>query len=290
MTSGPAAGRVGAGSGLFGPDSLSWRVNREAVLLLGGPRALLLQLAHPLVAAGVAEHSDFLRDPMGRLRRTLTTMLSIVFGDAATVAECAARIADTHARVRGTLREGTRSFPAGSVYDASDPRLLLWVHATLVDSALVTYEWLVAPLTEIERARLYEESKTVARLLGVPDRDLPDTYSSFARYVADMLAGPLAEITPTARRLGRSVLEPPIPFLPPGALRPRGARHRRSFASRRSRELRARVGRPSRASPWHARAHRADVASVDTGRGAGNAAGPRRRGEKYRLRSAALGG
>jgi uncharacterized protein (DUF2236 family) len=216
MTDGPAPGGVGAGTGLFGPDSLSWRVNREAVLLLGGPRALLLQLAHPLVAAGVAEHSDFLRDPVGRLRRTLTTMLSIVFGDAATVAESAARIADTHARVRGTLRQGTRSFPAGSVYDASDPRLLLWVHATLVDSALVTYEWLVAPLTASERARFYEESKTLARLLGVPDRELPDSYPSFARYVADMLDGPLAEITPTARRLGRSVLEPPIPLLPPG--------------------------------------------------------------------------
>ncbi len=213
MATTPIHRESAAPPGLFGPDSISWRINREAVLLLGGPRALLLQLAHPLVAAGVAEHSDFLEDPVGRLRRTLITMLSLVFGDAATVAHCATRIEEAHVRVRGILREPTRAFPAGTTYDARDPRLLLWVHATLVDSALVTYEWLVAPLAEHERARFYEESKMVARLLGVPDHELPDTYPRFVRYLEAMHDGPLAEITPTARRLARAVLQPDIPIL-----------------------------------------------------------------------------
>jgi uncharacterized protein (DUF2236 family) len=210
MTDPPAHPPCGGTSGLYGPESISWRINREAVLLLGGPRALLLQLAHPLVAAGVAEHSDFLADPLRRLRRTLTAMLSIVFGDAAVVTRCAAGVAEAHARVRGSLGEGTRSFPAGTVYDARDPRLLLWVHATLVDSGLTTYEWSVAALTERDRARFYEESKAVARLLGVPDHALPDTYPDFLQYVEEMLAGPLAEITPTARRLARAVLRPRV--------------------------------------------------------------------------------
>ena len=215
MLSPPVHPSPAVAAGLFGPDSVSWRVNRESALLLGGPRALLLQLAHPLVAAGVAAHSDFLEDPLGRLRRTLTTMLSIVFGDAATVAECAERVVHAHIRVRGVLDEGTRAFPAGTVYDARESRLLLWVHATLVDSALVTYEWAVAPLADRERAALYEESKAVARLLGVCDRDLPDAYAGFRRYVDGMLGGPLAEITPTARRLARAVLQPHVSLLPP---------------------------------------------------------------------------
>jgi uncharacterized protein (DUF2236 family) len=140
-------------------------------------------------------------------------MLSLVFGDATTVAQCATRVGDAHIRVRGILREGTRACPAGTTYDARDPQLLLWVHATLVDSALVTYEWLVAALADHERARFYEESKLVARLLGVPDHELPDTYPRFVRYVQAMHEGPLAEITPTARRLARAVLQPDLPLL-----------------------------------------------------------------------------
>lgn len=200
--------------GLFARDSIFRRVNREAVLLLGGQRALLLQLAHPLVAAGVADHSDFLAHPLRRLWRTVDTMLRIVHGDRAT-AEAAAQALDAvHARVRGTLGDGTETFPAGTPYHAHDPSLLLWVHATLVDSALVTYECFVRPLAPDERERFHAESRIVARLLGVPEDRLPRSYASFAHYLGETLSGRTLHPTPTARRLADAVLHPPLPFLP----------------------------------------------------------------------------
>jgi uncharacterized protein (DUF2236 family) len=200
--------------GLFARDSVFRRVNREAVLLLGGQRALLLQLAHPLVAAGVAEHSDFLAHPLRRLWRTVDTMLRIVHGDRAT-AEAAARALDAvHARVHGTLGEGTAGFPGGTAYRAQDPALLLWVHATLVDSALVAYKAFVKVLAPDERERFYAESRVVARLLGVPDEVLPQSHAAFVRYLDDTIAGGVLEPTPTARRLADAVLHPPLAFVP----------------------------------------------------------------------------
>src|SRR3982074_439411 len=126
--------------GLFAEDAVIRRVNRENVLpLLGGGRALLMQIAHPKVAAGVDEHSDFRRHPIRRLRRTLLMTMAIVFGDRETAMAAARTVNQVHARVRG---DG---------YHALDPDLLLWVHATLVDTALVTYETFVKRLTSTER-------------------------------------------------------------------------------------------------------------------------------------------
>jgi len=199
---------------LFARDSVFRRVNREAVLLLGGQRALLLQLAHPLVAAGVADHSDFLAHPLRRLWRTVDTMLRIVHGDRAT-AEAAARALDAvHARVHGALKEATPMFPAGTPYRAHDPALLLWVHATLVDSALVAYEAFVRPLAAGERERFHTDSRVVARLLGVPEDLLPQSYPAFAGYVDEMIAGQVLQPTPTARRLADAVLKPSLALLP----------------------------------------------------------------------------
>jgi uncharacterized protein (DUF2236 family) len=200
--------------GLFAPESIFRRVNREAVLLLGGQRALLLQLAHPLVAAGVADHSDFLAHPLRRLWRTVDTMLRIVHGDRAN-AEAAAQALDAvHRRVEGTLADATDAFPRGTPYRAHDPALLLWVHATLVDSALAAYQCFVRRLVADERERFHAESSVVARLLGVPEDATPQSFAAFERYVADMLAGPVLVPTPTARRLADAVLHPPLAFLP----------------------------------------------------------------------------
>src|SRR5436309_11738206 len=125
--SSPDPGRPGD-PGLFGPDSVAWRVNGETAMLLGGPRALLMQIAHPAVAAGVAEHSDFPHEPYRRLWRTIDSMLTISFGDAVQSRQAAERVTALHTRVKGPT------------YDALDPELLMWVHATLVDSALVVHE------------------------------------------------------------------------------------------------------------------------------------------------------
>lgn len=200
--------------GLFEPGSVTRRVNREAVLILAGGRALLMQLAHPLVAAGVAEHSDFRADPLGRLRRTLDAMLSVVFGGPECAGAAVRRVAAVHARVRGVLRESAGAYPAGTRYDARDPKLMLWVHATLVDSALVGYQRFVAPLRRGERALFYAESKRVAGAFGLPDRLLPASLADFEHYLAGMLDGDELAVTPMARRLAEAVLRPGPPGVP----------------------------------------------------------------------------
>jgi uncharacterized protein (DUF2236 family) len=211
---------LGAGEpgdpGLFGPGSETWRVGRERVLLLGGQAALLLQIAHPLVAAGVADHSDFRRRPLDRLRATLGATLAVTFGDRRQAEEAALAVASAHGRVRGRLDRQEGPFAPGTPYRASDPELALWVHATLVEVALDTYERFVGPLGEDRRARYYEEGKRFAVLFGVTDEVLPATYPEFRRYVAAMLEGPALTVGERARELARDVLRPPgAPALAP---------------------------------------------------------------------------
>src|SRR5271170_722788 len=118
---------------LLNPSGVAWRVHREAVLLLGGRRALLMQIAHPAVAAAVADHSDFKRDPFGRLRRTVETMFTLAFGTPADAQAAYRRVDSVHGRVRGEIPAPTGTTAAP--YDARDPELLLWVQATLIDTA-----------------------------------------------------------------------------------------------------------------------------------------------------------
>src|SRR6266487_156000 len=148
-------------AGLFGPGSLVWRVNREGILLLGGGRALILQVAHPLVAAGVEQHSSFREDPWGRLSRTLDVTTRIVFGSTTEAEEASARLWRVHGRVHGVSADGV-------AYDARDPELLMWVHATLVDTALLVYRRYVGPLSIGELRRYYEEQRLLGEKFGVP--------------------------------------------------------------------------------------------------------------------------
>ena len=184
--------------GLFGPDSLAWRVNGEVVLLLGAGRALLMQLAHPAVAAGVAEHSGFPGDPYTRLWRTLDTMLAITFGDTEQSRVAAGRVNAVHERVKG----GT--------YYALDPRLLLWVHATLVDSALLVHDRFVGGLSPSDRERYYRDMKRQAAVLRVPPGVLPGGLGDFRRYVRKQVAR--LEVGDRARELARDILSPPVPL------------------------------------------------------------------------------
>ncbi len=197
---------------VLGPQSVTWRVNREAVLLAGGGCALLLQLAHPLVAAGVAEHSRYREDPLGRLNRTLELTLTIAFGTAREAAEALAQIQRRHERVRGALPEPVGRFAAGTPYRATDPELLFWVHATLVDTAIRVFEMFVAPLSEAEKDRYYEESKIVARLFGVPEPLIPASRHSFAAYWQRMLNGDELAVGRQARDIAASLLAPEHPW------------------------------------------------------------------------------
>ena len=200
-------------AGLFGPGSMTWRVNREGLLLLGGGRALILQVAHPLVAAGVAEHSGYREDPWGRLYRTLDVTTRMVFGDTATAEQAAAGLRRVHSRVRGVTREPGGRFPAGTPYEASDPELLVWVHATLVDTSLLVYERYVGHLTIAERRRYYQEQRLLGEQLGMPCPLQPSTYADFNGYVADMLESDAIAVTDALRDVADAVLRPELPLV-----------------------------------------------------------------------------
>ncbi len=199
----------------FFPQSTIWQVDRELALLLGGGRALLMQLAHPKVAAGVSQHSNFRDDPLGRLYRTMSAMWSIVFDQVAQARTALERVSNVHERVHGTVPPGEPSH-GGMAYDAFEQDLLLWVHATLIDSAMSAYELLVKPLPAKERSRYYEDSKKLAQLFEIDDAHVPPSLPEFNAYMKTMLAGPAIAVGPTAKALARDILYPRPWFLRPG--------------------------------------------------------------------------
>jgi uncharacterized protein (DUF2236 family) len=194
--------------GLFGRRSIVWRVARERVLLAGGPAALLLQVAHPLIAAGVAAHSTFGDAPYERLRATLDATLTITFGDREQAGRAAERVRATHRRVRGKLGTAVGPFVVGTAYTAETPELAFWVHATLVESALDAYSMFVKPLGEEHRVRYYEEARSLAELFGAGAM-APATYAGFRRYLRSM--NDSLAIGEDAGRLSRMILRPPLP-------------------------------------------------------------------------------
>jgi uncharacterized protein (DUF2236 family) len=154
----------------FEPDSMVQRVHEEGVLLLGGGRALLMQIAHPAVARGVAEHSNFRADRLGRLLRTLRPMLAIAFGTREQALAAAASVNRIH--------EGV----AGAGYRARDPELLLWVLATLIDTSLVMHERFVRPLSDGEAEAYYADMRRIGALLGTPPGAMPANIAAFRAY------------------------------------------------------------------------------------------------------------
>jgi uncharacterized protein (DUF2236 family) len=187
---------------VFGPGSLTWRVNGESVLLLGGGRALLLQVAHPGVAAGVAEFSNYRSAPWTRLYRTLDTTVSIVFGDRDTSGRAADRLRRVHERVRGTDDRGVP-------YRALDPELLLWVHATLIDTSLTIFTRYVEDLTVAELERYYAEMKVLGEAYSIPRDAMPADYPAFRRYWESMLTDGL-RVTDTTRDVADAVMRPDL--------------------------------------------------------------------------------
>lgn len=180
--------------GLFGPESVSWHVFRENAVLLGGARALLLQLAHPVVATAVAAHSQYDTDPAGRILRTFDTMYTIVFGDRESALAAARRMRLRHVPVRGRL-------PSGGEYHADNPAYLLWVMATLLDAGLDCYERVVGPLPEAVREAFWTEYRPRFIVFGLPPESTPPTWRAFSDYVRETLEGPSLVVTPHARRI-----------------------------------------------------------------------------------------
>ena len=191
--------------------SITWRVNAERIVLLGWARAILLQLAHPLVAAGVFDHSGFRGTPYAaasRLYHTVHAMLSLTFGDEAARQRTLDGIRAIHRRVNGVLPESTGPYPAGTRYSAEDPALVLWVHATLIESVLLVYEQLVAPLTASERDEYCAEAFPIAVALAAREDEVPRTWNDMRCYLERMYSSNTIAVGTQGRELAGAVLSP----------------------------------------------------------------------------------
>lgn len=207
-----AAGPV---AGVFGPDTVTWRIDREAAVFLGAGRALLLQLAHPWVAAAIAEHSTTLVDPIGRFHRTFDVVFAMVFGSLDRALLSARQLHRRHTMIVGEMPETVGPFAAGSRYCANEIASLRWVHATLVESALMAHDLVLPPLSIEERERYWAESRTFGALFGLTGDDLPADWSGFAAYTAAMMQSETLTVSPAAREIAAQILGGARPWLRP---------------------------------------------------------------------------
>ena len=232
-----ASGRAHPVLGFYGPDSMMWRINREAVLLGSGPAALLLQIAHPSVARGVAEHSDFESDPWKRLHGTINTTLAMVFGDGPAAERAVRKLNRVHGGIRG---EG---------YRAMDPELLLWVQSTLIVTSVEAYGRWVRPLAATEKEQFWQEARRVGVRLGIGLDMSPVDWSALRAYWSWMLSpdGPI-KVSDVARRL-RAVYSPAASSARAGSGdRPADPSQLCPAAAAHPRRVRHTVGRPPRAT------------------------------------------
>jgi uncharacterized protein (DUF2236 family) len=196
--------------------SIAWQVNAERLALLGWSRAILLQLAHPLVAAGVADHSTFRAGtmaPVRRLHATVKAMLSLTFGGPDEQRSAISGIRRIHARVKGQLSDQVGPYAVGTTYSAEDPALILWVHATLLDSIPLAFEQLVRPLAPEERDAYCEQTAWVAVELGARTLDVPRSWAALQDYLDVMEASGVIVVSPAAKTLADAVLASPLPFI-----------------------------------------------------------------------------
>jgi uncharacterized protein (DUF2236 family) len=189
--------------GLFGPGSASWQVLREASVMVGGVRALLMHSAHPLVVAGARQTNMYTRDPWRRLERTLRQTFTVVFGTRAEALAASKRIDDIHGAIKGT------DPVTGLPYDARDPELLLWVHACLVQSFLLFERLTVGRLDDPGRQAFHQEQMLSAELLRLPRECIPATVAGLDAYVEEVVASGVLRLTDGARTVAELVLDPP---------------------------------------------------------------------------------
>src|SRR3954462_210858 len=184
-------------AGDFTEDSMLRRIHRERAVALSGPRALLMQAAHPVAVRGLLAHSSAIDEPYERLARTAEVMSTVGFGSRADADRVTRRVRALHRR-----------------YKVDKPDLLLWVLFTLVDSGLVVYQLYVDKLSDDEQAGYWEDYKQVGRLFGLRDREMPDTLEDLREYRREMLESDVLHVSDWARRRARAiVLEPPVPWL-----------------------------------------------------------------------------
>ncbi|MGE0549651.1 MAG: oxygenase MpaB family protein [Kofleriaceae bacterium] len=189
--------------GILGPRSIVWQFGSELGLFLGGGRAALLQLAHPMVAYAIDHHSSTRNNVVGRFQRTFHNVFAMVFGDLDTAFIAARRVHAIHNRITGTIAETIGGWPAGTRYDANDPEALRWVHATLVDTTLTMCDRFgERPSIDIKNGYVTQMNRFAA-LFGIPERLLPSSYAEHEAYMTRMLGSDMIAVAPCAREMGR---------------------------------------------------------------------------------------
>ena len=196
-------------AGIYGPGSISWEVGRESALFLGGGRAALLQVAHPFVAHGVNQHSETKTDPLGRFQRTFFNVFKMVFGDLDDAIRSARRVHAIHSKIVGRVTESVGTLAEGARYEANNEEALFWVHATLVDSAILAHDLFVRRLTFEEKDAYYRESKRFAQLFGISPEVMPDGWAEFEAYNQRMFESPVLEVGKPARELAHFLFASP---------------------------------------------------------------------------------
>jgi uncharacterized protein (DUF2236 family) len=193
------------------PTMVVQRINSERLVVLGWSRAILLQVAHPLLAAAVTEHSSFRGGALQaavRLHHTVSAMLSLMFGRPEEREDAVNHIRAIHRTVHGTLKTAVGPFPAGTSYSAQDPALLLWVHATLLDSTADIYRRVVEPLTADDLDAVCRESAPLLHELGGDPAATPLTWSALQQYLAGVYRSGVLAVGQAGSTLGHAVLSP----------------------------------------------------------------------------------
>ncbi|MZR62916.1 oxygenase MpaB family protein [Alcanivorax sp. DP30] len=187
--------------GLYGPDSMAWKIHGNISVMFGAGAANLLQLAHPWVAQAIDQHSQTQTDPMGRLQRTFLNVHSMVFGNLDQVLESAVRVHNIHARITGQVSESTGRTRKKSEYFANQVEALLWVHATLWIIALRVHELFYGALSQAEREQYYEESRLFAYLFGIPEDAMPENWDAYVAWFNDVVDSDLLAVGKVGREL-----------------------------------------------------------------------------------------
>jgi uncharacterized protein (DUF2236 family) len=193
-------------AGVFGPQSMSWRINREAALFLGAGRAALLQLAHPWVTASLEQHSNVMSRPIARFHNTFRVVFAMIFGSLHQAVGAARHLYTVHTYIRGEMKETIVAYPRGSHYEANEIAALRWVYATLIESAVLAYECAMPPLTPSELATYFKETHTLASLFGLLPSELPANWNEFLDYRREMETSSLLGVTANARTMAHGLL------------------------------------------------------------------------------------
>lgn len=195
--------------GLFGPGSLAWEMYREVVTPVGFLSAVLLQMAHPAIAAGVAQHSSFVEDTRGRAYRTSASFYGLLFGPLSEVLAGTRKLHAMHRAVRGRVTDG--GVPGeGAAYRANDQALLCWVASTVTVAGRAAFEAIVRPLTAAEREESHRGMLLANAAVGVLPESLPPDAEGFERWYQATLDGPELVVGDTARRVVENLRRRPL--------------------------------------------------------------------------------